>query len=40
MTAEPDKVRQPQVQNGRDWYEIQVKGQFHPSWFIGLEDWS
>ena len=28
-----------QGKHGHDWYEIQVEGHFHPSWFSGLEDW-
>ncbi len=30
---------QRRVQNGQDWYEIQVEGHINPSWFSCLDGW-
>jgi hypothetical protein len=38
MIDEPGNKR-GQRKNGQDWYEIQLEGHFHSSWFSGLEDW-
>ena len=38
MTDETGNKR-GQRKNGQDWYEIQLEGHFHPSWFGWLEEW-
>jgi hypothetical protein len=38
MTDETGKERR-QEQNRQDWYEVEVEGQFNPSWFDWLDGW-
>ncbi len=32
-------AKQRRGQNGCDWYEVLVEGQFNPAWFNWLDEW-
>lgn len=40
MTTKPNMDSRKQVQDGQDWYEVEVAGQIHPGWFDFLEGWA